>query len=78
MWIYTSTPKIRLHGLVLNSLGTGTPLLLPFTLKRHSPRQKVLHREFKICFISVSKLNESFSHWFQYVNIAWRKVIFSN
>jgi hypothetical protein len=29
MWIYTSTPPICLHGVVLNSLSTGTTL--PFT-----------------------------------------------
>jgi hypothetical protein len=32
MWIYTSTP-IRLHGVVLNYLSTGTTLPLPTTEK---------------------------------------------
>jgi hypothetical protein len=32
MWINTSTPPIRLHGVVLNKLSTGTTLLLPFTV----------------------------------------------
>jgi hypothetical protein len=31
MWIYTSAP-IRLHGVVLNWLSTGTTLPLPYTL----------------------------------------------
>jgi hypothetical protein len=28
LWIYISTPHIRLHGLVLNQLSTGTTLPL--------------------------------------------------